>query len=69
MTIQQRVTRLEQARGVVDRPLLVVKTYDQGASYVGFQGQSFTPRQLDAVRETHSVLVLAYVEDWRGVRS
>jgi len=66
MSQSQRVDRLEQASGVRDLPLLVVKTYDGGASYEGFEGQTFTPQQLDAARERHSVLVLEYVDDWRG---
>jgi len=68
MSVRQRVEALERKarKGSGELPLLVVRTYDQGASYVDFEGQTYLPHELDAARETHRVLVLEYVEDWRS---
>ena len=66
-SVRSRLESLEKKLDTPKRkPVLLLKTFDGGETYGGPEGQTFTDADMVRLNRDYDVLVLTYVDDWRG---
>jgi len=68
--LRSRIRALEEAaqreQEQKPKPILLLKTYDGGATYGGPEDQTYTEGDLPGLEQDYKLLVIEYVEQWRG---
>ena len=65
--LRSRIRALErQTEEKRVKPVLLLKTFDNGRTYGSPDGQTYTDADLVQLDADYDLLVISYVEDWRS---